>query len=102
MHKYRVKNHNKDKVLAVELTEANAHEVAGWCGGEVIYEDPEIIPSPFAGLALFNAYSDAPQEVAVAGDFVVKDPLGYCVFPPKVFKQFFAPPRDYSTNKRGR
>ena len=68
--------HGDDLVLARRLLSAEAAaELAEWCGGTVIPDDPLVEGSPPLGVRVPGADRSA---VAVAGDWVVRRADGSC------------------------
>lgn len=71
-------------VLAVQLTPENIHEVADWCGGQVLQvKSRRVGIHPPEGLKL-RILGGITRQVAF-GEFIAKTDIGWVVCPEKLF-----------------
>ena len=77
-------------VGAVQVTEANMHEVANWCGGRVQISKNPKTEQPEKHVKVFVQRPLNPsQSMAFVGNWVAFGASGYKVFTDAAFKKIF-------------
>lgn len=74
----------KLEVQAVQVTADNLHEVAEWCGGEVLEEKPGDPTTSYVKVRVHRPQSEK-QTRAFISDWVLESVTGYKVYPHRSF-----------------